>query len=78
MLPNTDEESSILLAEKLRRLVEKYRFSSPKNITVSIGISQVHLDDNSQEDAIERADIALYHSKENGRNQVTAWSVIKS
>ncbi len=78
LLPNTDEESSILLAEKLRRLVEKYRFSSPKNITVSIGISQVHLDDNSQEDAIERADIALYHSKENGRNQVTAWSAIKS
>lgn len=78
LLPNTDEGNSTLLAEKLRSLVEKYSFSGPKNITVSIGFSQVQLDDRSLEDAIERADTALYHSKKNGRNQAIGWSVIKS
>ncbi|HCG7257464.1 TPA: GGDEF domain-containing protein [Vibrio parahaemolyticus] len=77
LLPNTDEDSSMLVAEKLRSLIEKYIFSGPKNITVSIGISEFQLDDSSLEDAIERADTALYHSKENGRNQATRWSVIK-
>lgn len=78
LLPNTDEGNSRLLAEKLRSLVEKYSFSGPKNITVSIGFSQVQLDDRSLEDAIERADTALYHSKKNGRNQAIGWSMIKS
>ena len=78
LLPNTDEGNSTLLAETLRSLVEKYSFSGPKNITVSIGFSQVQLDDRSLEDAIERADTALYHSKKNGRNQAIGWSVIKS
>ncbi|WP_415679570.1 GGDEF domain-containing protein, partial [Vibrio mytili] len=78
LLPNTDEDSSMLVAEKLRSLIEQYIFSGPRNITVSIGISEFQLDDSSLEDAIERADTALYHSKENGRNQATRWSVIKS
>ena len=76
LLPNTDEDNSILLAEKLRSLVENYSFSGPKNITVSIGISQVQSGDKSLDDAIARADTALYHSKENGRNQATGWSYV--
>ncbi|MDF4657465.1 sensor domain-containing diguanylate cyclase [Vibrio alginolyticus] len=76
LLPNTDENNSILVAEKLRNLVENYSFSGPKNITVSIGISQVQSGDKSLDDAIARADKALYHSKENGRNQATGWSYV--
>ncbi|MBP9599606.1 MAG: diguanylate cyclase, partial [Desulfobacter sp.] len=39
-------------------------------VTVSIGVSCIKEGDKSSKDLFERADMAVYKAKENGRNQV--------
>lgn len=41
-------------------------------VTASFGCTQLESRDTSLDDVVERADKALYQSKENGRNRVTA------
>ncbi|MDC7125412.1 MAG: GGDEF domain-containing protein, partial [Spirochaetales bacterium] len=70
LLPETTARNANILAEKLRRLLEKTKQSIPEYITSSFGIAEL----NDREDFsqwFERADAALYKSKSNGRNQVT-------
>jgi diguanylate cyclase (GGDEF)-like protein len=55
--------------ERLRHNVEQYAFPRVGRITVSIGITQVRPGD-TPSGAFERADQAVYHVKQNGRNQV--------
>ena len=76
-----DKKSAIELAENLRMAVEKKETISGKEkiyVTISIGIVTVTKD--SSEDDIDNmfkhADIALYNSKDNGRNRVTHYSDI--
>lgn len=70
-----DKDSSIKLAESIRRSVEEKNISLDKeniNVTVSIGISTV-MPENIEilsENCFKFADMALYHSKNNGRNLV--------
>ncbi len=59
-----------LLAEKLRSTIASHRFLKPKGnrrVTVSIGVSE-WLSDEPFNDALKRADIALYEAKGAGRN----------
>jgi len=55
--------------ERLRHNTEHYAFPQVGRITVSIGFTQVRVGD-SPAAAFERADKAVYHAKDNGRNQV--------
>ncbi|MBX3635087.1 MAG: GGDEF domain-containing protein [Rubrivivax sp.] len=55
--------------ERLRHNVEQYAFPRVGRITVSIGFTQVRPGD-TPAGAFERADQAVYHVKQNGRNQV--------
>lgn len=55
--------------ERLRLNVEGYRFPQVQQITVSIGCTELRADDTPSA-AFERADKALFHVKQNGRNQV--------
>ena len=55
--------------ERLRHNTEQYAFPQVGRITVSIGFTQVRVGD-SPAAAFERADKAVYHAKDNGRNQV--------
>lgn len=57
------------MALKLKSHIEKHDFKIFKNITASFGISQYKKGDNI-DDILNRADNALYKSKNNGRNQV--------
>ena len=74
LMPETDIDYAAMIAERVRSSVETTPFpvEGGRNlpITVSIGIA-----DNSSsaapDDLLKRADIALYRSKSNGRNQVT-------
>ncbi len=55
--------------ERLRSHVQGFAFPRVGEVTVSVGFTQVrHGDTPSQ--AFERADQAVYHAKQNGRNQV--------
>lgn len=63
-------ESSLAIAEKLRLAVENKLHIDTRNITISIGISEIQKGD-SQEILFKRADRALYNSKHNGKNMVS-------
>ena len=69
MLPQTNIDQAVLVAEKLRATVEKHKFDTVKHITCSIGVSQFHKREN-KETLFKKADKALYKAKHNGRNRV--------
>jgi diguanylate cyclase (GGDEF)-like protein len=56
--------------DRARELVANTRFPQVSNVTMSIGFIQVG-DDYQLSELVNKADKALYYSKENGRNQVT-------
>ncbi len=71
LLPNTDSQSALVLANQLRQTIEKTGFNASGvsvAITISCGITEFILGD-TDETAFERADQALYQAKEQGRNQ---------
>lgn len=73
ILPNTDLEYAVVFAEKLRKefnQVLKPFIVNEKSITVSIGVSEFLATDTSFENAIIRADEALYKAKKSGKNTV--------
>jgi len=55
--------------ERLRSNVERFAFPQVGHISVSIGFTQTHPDE-ALSSAFPRADKALYHAKDSGRNQV--------
>lgn len=77
LLPATDREGAQIIAERVRRAVENIA-SLPRKITLSGGIATaVDIEDPTKDidlkckDIIEKADRALYWSKQHGRNRVT-------
>ena len=78
LLPDTDKHGAIAVAEKIRKLVENEQFfdgdKETRQVTVSLGIATYPDDVGAKDDLIDHADIALYRSKERGRNQVTCFS----
>ncbi|MDQ7044192.1 MAG: diguanylate cyclase, partial [Sulfurimonas sp.] len=75
LLPNTDTQGAISMSKKINRRIKEIRINSdnkvPFKLTVSMGVSQVNLQkDKTIEEAIHRADIALYQAKDAGRNKV--------
>ena len=70
---DTDIENSCIFADKLRQAVEEAIIpagSKKIKMTVSIGVTIFKYEQDSIEAMMERADIALYKAKENGRNRV--------
>lgn len=74
ILPNTDLDAAMVVAERIRVSIEKSLVPhEDKNlsVTVSIGVTQFDPEtDHETRDIIEKADKALYKAKNNGRNQV--------
>ena len=76
-----DKKAVIDLAEDIRKTIEGQVTNTGKDsikVTISIGIATVTMDniDTYAENIFKFADIALYHSKDNGRNRVTHYSEI--
>lgn len=74
-----DKKSAIELAENLRMAVENNVTNTGKQkikVTVSIGIATVTKDspEHDTDNMFKQADIALYNSKDNGRNRVSHYS----
>ncbi|MDQ0232570.1 GGDEF domain-containing protein [Metabacillus malikii] len=74
LLLNTKCSTAVLVGEEIRKKVENHKFILPDlkeiHISISIGVTINHVADESKEDIIRRADIALYEAKKSGRNRV--------
>ena len=73
IVPETNAENAAAVAERIRASIAQIVIDTPDeplSFTMSIGVSQVDNDDDSVDDALTRADKALYDAKEQGRNQV--------
>ena len=73
ILPAADLENAARMAEKVRQTAQAvYEFNGISiPITVSLGVAELKIGEESAETAIARADAALYYSKQNGRNLVS-------
>jgi len=63
-------------AESIRKLVEDFNFSFEGKVTISLGVYECVLDDDTYEDIIKYVDIAMYAAKVGGRNTVRNFSNI--
>lgn len=74
LLPETTADEAMTVAERLRAAVSEETFTpSPEidlTITVSIGVTE-YLRDEKKSSFVQRADQAMYLSKEKGRNGVS-------
>jgi diguanylate cyclase (GGDEF)-like protein len=68
--PHTDLHSAILLAEKLRKIIESTKIGGIR-VTCSFGVTEIVKYD-TIETCSSRVDKLLYISKESGRNRVTS------
>ncbi|RXF01692.1 GGDEF domain-containing protein [Pseudoalteromonas phenolica O-BC30] len=68
MTDNSDQAWKVL--DRARELIANTRFPQVSNVTMSIGFIQVG-DDYQLSELVNKADMALYFSKDNGRNQVS-------
>jgi diguanylate cyclase (GGDEF)-like protein len=78
ILPGIEKVSISVLAERLRKTVEKEVFFKQDvqpggSLTISLGAATYPDDADSFEQLITKADQALYHSKKNGRNRFTIY-----
>jgi diguanylate cyclase (GGDEF)-like protein len=80
ILPATDSDTALLVAEKLRTEIDNKEFlvnSEKHHVTASFGVcsSRPGVDDDfSKSQLIGRADQALYEAKRQGRNRVCLWT----
>jgi diguanylate cyclase (GGDEF)-like protein len=86
LLPGTNREGALIVAERIRKLVEVAGSpalpdpgSHPRLSTVSCGVATCWPGEgNCQDDLVDLADKALYEAKANGRNQVRWGELISS
>jgi len=75
LIPESDKNNGQFLSEKIRKSIEKTDIELDSgevvNIKISIGCTSLRENDSTVEALIERADQALYMSKEAGRNRVS-------
>lgn len=69
--PGTTGSEAYRLAEDLRLQISATKFGKTDHLTASFGIASFHVEADNVRDFIQRADIALYQSKQYGRDQVT-------
>jgi two-component system, cell cycle response regulator len=77
VLPDTDGAGAEHFANEVREEMSSMPMTSEHGtfkITISMGISEFPADGSCRLGLIEKADQALYHCKEHGRNRVQRWS----
>lgn len=78
LLPNVDKKNALLYAERVRALTEKHPFPHRELhmdgfVSISGGISEFPSDGDTIDGLVQMADEALYESKKNGKNMITAY-----
>ncbi|MEM7257916.1 MAG: diguanylate cyclase, partial [Pseudomonadota bacterium] len=77
VMPATTIKTAMQIAEQIRDTIEKGEntsFADKCKITASFGVASINSGSRKPNDLVDQADKALYHSKQNGRNQVTEYS----
>ncbi|HEY9118470.1 MAG TPA: diguanylate cyclase, partial [Marinobacter sp.] len=77
VLPDTNEQTAVMVGERIREGIEAEPIptrAGPMELTISLGAhAAVPGPDDNSESFLERADQALYRSKQEGRNRVTLY-----
>jgi diguanylate cyclase (GGDEF)-like protein len=76
ILPDIDREEGEYVSLRLCKAIEKehiHAYDEDLQITVSIGGSVFPEDAVDAEELIDKADLALYHAKQTGRNRIYFW-----
>jgi diguanylate cyclase (GGDEF)-like protein len=70
ILPQTGKEGALVVAERMRTVVEAHAFplAPPGQITISLGIATYPNEAREARALVRAADGALYRAKQNGRN----------
>ena len=79
ILPETNFPDSYAVAERIKQSIANLSIPIPNshkivNITISLGLvvyDSEHYRYNNFEEMVQEADMALYESKNNGRNQIS-------
>ncbi len=77
ILDNVDVEQAKAVANRIRIEISNVVVETekgPLSVTESVGVCVYPEDGPDRATLIERADLALYHAKHNGRNQVVTWA----
>lgn len=77
ILPKTSAEQALIIAERLRHKISQHPFpgsEGPLHVTISIGIAEFPGAAVEKTLLIKNADVALYCSKEHGRDRTTIHS----
>lgn len=78
ILPDTSLRTAREVAERVRQNVDRAKIPTKQgilNVRISLGVALFDPDnDKTNEELIEKADRALYHSKKTGRNRVTSYN----
>jgi len=75
LLKNVSAEQALSILERFRKSIEEINFPLNNKVTVSIGFC-AFTNEIPLATIIERADKALYYSKNNGRNKVSQFEVL--
>ncbi|MCB0327699.1 MAG: GGDEF domain-containing protein [Bdellovibrionales bacterium] len=73
ILPEIKGENALVLAEKIRKMVETMEFNFEGefiNVTISVGVSTLSAETEKASSLVKTADDALYSAKNGGRNKV--------
>ena len=82
LLPETEHDEALAIAERIRRSVAETAFMLPRgtraiNATISLGVSS-YPEVDTVETLVNQADLALYRSKAMGRNRVSGASEVRA
>ncbi len=69
LLPTVSLDNALIIADKLRVKIQSTDMKEVGNITASFGVAEVY-ENSILKEVVDRADKALYHAKESGRNCV--------
>ncbi len=75
ILKDTNKKEASLVGEKIRKNVSNLKIEGIKNsITISVGIALYPSNSKFKDDLVKKADQALYHAKQTGRNRVSIYN----
>lgn len=72
LLPQTELENAVVVADKLRRIIADHDFGEAGHQKCSFGVAE-YTKANQQANLVRQADEALYYAKHNGKNRVAAY-----